>query len=194
MTSNNHASSDAPLDRLPLDGFSASWKSVHSADREQLSIAFENEAWTVQGLVSGIDVHYVIRLSATWKVQQMLLFRDLDEPDLWLANDGNGQWGEVNGSQRRELGGCEDVDISCSAFTGVLAIRRLDLDVGGTRSVDSVVVDPDSLAITRARISYSKKGPRSWVIVRDDGSPSQQFDVDMFGFPLDIPEGFTRTS
>ncbi|MEN9802282.1 MAG: hypothetical protein RLZ37_1407 [Actinomycetota bacterium] len=148
----------------------------------------------MQGIVSGVDVHYVIRLSATWKVQQMLMFRDLDEPDLWLANDGGGQWGEVNGSQRRELGGCEDVDISCSAFTGVLAIRRLDLDVGGMKSVDSVVVDPDSLAITRTRISYSKRASRSWSISRDDGSSPQQFDVDAFGFPLDIPGRFTRAS
>lgn len=194
MTSNHHASSDAPLERLPLDGFSASWSSVHSADSEELSIAFENEGWTVQGIVSGVDVHYVIRLSAMWKVQQMLLFRDLDEPDLWLANDGGGQWGEVNGSQRRELGGCEDIDISCSAFTGVLAIRRLDLDVGGMKSVDSVVVDPDSLAITRARISYSKRAARSWSIVRDDVSTPQRFDVDAFGLPLDIPGRFTRSS
>jgi len=165
---------------------------VHSADREELSIAFENEGWTVEGLVSGIDVHYVIRLSAMWRVQQMLLFRDLDEPDLWLANDGGGRWGEVNGSQRRELGGCEDVDISCSAFTGVLAIRRLDLVVGGMKSVDSIVVDPDSLAITRTRITYSKRSTRSWSIVRDDNSSPTQFDVDAFGLPLDIPGGFTR--
>lgn len=166
---------------------------MQSTDHEELTIAFENEGWTVQGIVSGIDVHYVIRMSAMWKVQQMLLFRDLDEPDLWLANDGSGHWGEVNGSQRRELGGCEDVDISGSAFTGVLAIRRLDLDVGGTRSVDSVVIDPDSLAITRVRISYSKLTGRSWSIARDD-SPPQVFDVDAFGFPLDVPGAFTRTS
>jgi hypothetical protein len=193
MTSNNDDSSNEPLDRLPHEGFSASWTSVHSADIEELTINFENEGWTVQGIISGIDVHYVIRLSALWKVQQMLLFRDLDDPDLWLANDGSGQWGEVNGSQRRELGGCEDVDICCSAFTGVLAIRRLDLDIGGKKSVDSVVVDPDSLAITRSRISYSRETTRTWSVERDD-SPPRRFDVDSFGLPFDIPGIFKRTS
>lgn len=194
MSSNNDDAPSEPLDRLPLDGLSASWTSVHSTDREELSITFENEAWTVQGIVSGADIHYVVRLSATWKVQQMLLFRDLEDPDLWLANDGRGQWGEINGSQRRELGGCEDIDISCSAFTRFLAIRRLELDVGATSAVHSVVVDPDSLAISRARISYTRVSPRTWLVSRDDGSPDQQFDVDAFGLPLDVPGHFTRTS
>lgn len=183
-----------PVQRLPLDGFRASWSASDSHNREDLFIGFENEAWTVEGLVSGVDVHYVVRLSALWRVQQMLLFRDLDEPDLWLANDGVGRWGEINGSQRRELGGCEDVDLTCSAFTRTMAIRRLDLAVGSTQSVNSVVVDPDSLAIGRSLLTYSRVLPRTWSVERDDGRPTHLFDVDAFGLPLDIPGSFVRLS
>lgn len=146
----------------------------------------------MQGIVSGVDVHYVVRMSALWKVQQMLLFRDLDEPDLWLANDGTGRWGEINGSQRRELGGCEDVDVRCSALTRTLAIRRLELAVGESAPVHTVVVDPESLAISRAQIEYARLEERIWAVSRDDGNAEHRFEVDEYGFPLDIPGHFTR--
>lgn len=194
MTSNRDDKPTDPLDRLPLGGFAASWTSLSTGAREELSIGFENEGWTVQGIVSGVDVHYVIRLSALWRVQQMLLFRDLDEPDLWLANDGTGRWGEINGSQRRELGGCEDIDIVSSAFTRVLAIRRLALTIGDSSSVHTVVVDPDSLAISRTQITYTRHAARTWSVTRDADLIEHRFDVDEFGLPLDIPGLFTRTS
>lgn len=197
MTSNNGEPA-SHVAHLPLSGLEASWSSIElpgkSADRESVNIDFENEAWTLQGIVSGVDIHYVIRLSALWKVQQMLLFRDLEEPDLWIANDGKGRWGEINGSQRRELGGCEDIDVRGSALTCALAIRRLHLDVGEHSIVDSVVVNPESLAITRARLMYTRRGPRTWSIERDDGFQSHQIEVDDFGLPLDIPGHFSRTT
>ena len=192
MSSNREDQPVHPPARLPLDGFSASWTSHDGIDREELSIGFENEAWTAQGIVTGADVHYVVRLSATWKVQQMLLFRDMEDPDLWLANDGTGRWGEINGARRRELGGCEDVDVTCSAFTRTLAIRRLGLAIGHTHSVNSIVVDPDSLAVGRARLDYTRVSMRTWRIERDDDVLVHEFDVDEFGFPLDIPGHFTR--
>jgi hypothetical protein len=196
MTSSNEGPADQ-LSRLPLTGLDASWTFVAQSgdptDREELSIGYENEAWTVQGIVSGIDIHYVIRLTALWKVQQMLLFRDLEEPDLWLANDGKGRWGEVNGSERRELTRCEDIDVRCSAFTRTLAIRRLVLDVGESRLVRTVVIDPDSLAISQAQLTYTRLARRSWLVERDDDLPAHRFDTDEFGLPLDIPGTFTRT-
>lgn len=202
MTSNRGGEPSEPLSRLPLDGLSASWTALGTRpeitdddqhDRENLTIGFENEAWTVQGIVSGIAIHYVVRMSAMWRVQQMLLFRDLDEPDLWLANDGTGRWGEINGAQRRELGGCEDIDISCSAFLRTLAIRRLALAVGESHDVHNIVVDPETLEISRTRITYTHIAPRRWSVSRDGESDSLEFDVDEYGLPLDLPGLFRRT-
>ncbi len=61
----------------------------------------------------------MIRLSATWQVRQFLLFRDLDEPDLWLGADGTGRWGEMNGAHRHDLAGCTDVELTVTPFTNV---------------------------------------------------------------------------
>ena len=57
-------------------------------------------------------------------MRQLLLFRDLDEPDLWLATDGHNRWGEMNGAHRPELDGCADIELSCSPFPATLPIRR----------------------------------------------------------------------
>lgn len=188
--------SDGEPAHLPLEGHSVSWTGVDGI-RERLTLRFENEGWTADGLVTNPkathdDVQYVVRLSATWHVQQLLVFRDLDEPDLWLANDGTGRWGEMNGSIRRELGGCHDVDVVRSAFTRTMAVRRLRLDVGHSQAVESVVVDPETLDVTRARLTYTRLGARLWVIERDDDRAQHEFEVDEFGFALDLPLHFTR--
>lgn len=164
---------------------------------EELTLSFENEAWTADGRVtvpstSYGDVQYVMRFSATWHLQQMLLFRDLDEPDLWLANDGRGKWGEVNGSERRDLGGCVDIDVRCSPFTRTMAIRRLGSRIGASMDVHSVVIDPETLDITRARLNYTRLGERLWAVHRDDDLPVHEFAVDEYGLPLDIDGHFTR--
>ena len=54
---------------------------------ETLSLSWDNEAWTAVGRVGRERVEYVLRLAPTWHVRQFLLFRDLDDPDLWLAID-----------------------------------------------------------------------------------------------------------
>lgn len=198
MTSDDHDG----LRHLPLDGLSVSWSSIptsnistsniESLGHESLSLRFENEAWTADGVVRGADVQYVFRFNASWQLQQMLLFRDMDEPDLWLANDGRGRWGEVNGAERRDLGGCQDIDLLCSAFTRTMAIRRLRLDIGASTGVESVTVDTETLAIERARLVYTRVDRRRWRVERDDGEPTHEFDVDDYGLALDLPGHFRR--
>ena len=85
--------------------------------RETLSLSWDNEAWTAVGSGRPEHVEYVLRLAPTWHVRQFLLFRDLDDPDLWLAIDAAHRWGEVNGSYRAELDGCADVELACTPFT-----------------------------------------------------------------------------
>ena len=89
----------------------------------------------------------MLRLAPTWRVRQFLLFRDLDEPDLWLATDGHNRWGEVNGAHRPELDGCVDIELACSPFPATLPIRRLPLEVGDAAEMPVVTVDVETLAV-----------------------------------------------
>jgi len=180
--------------RLPLDGLTAAWVTDDGRFRETLTLRFENEAWTAEGLVQGADLQYVFRFTASWQLQQMLLFRDMDDPDLWLANDGRGRWGEVNGAQRRELGGCQDIDLLCSPFTRTMAIRRLHLPIGQSADVESITVDTETLSIQRARLDYTRLDHSVWVVHRDDDAASHEFEVDHYGLVLDLPGHFRRTA
>jgi len=195
---------------LPHDGLRIDWLTEQGGS-ESLSLRFENEGWTAEGTVdtgeAGHDFQYVIRLSATWHVQQMLLFRDLDEPDLWLANDGRGRWGEMNGAVRRELGGCEDIDLLVGAFTPTMAVRRLGLGDGESRDVESVTVDTETLAVERIRLRYTRVRHDRWSIERLDTYDdlfdhdstagrrkrgAEEFAVDEFGLAIDLPGRFSR--
>ena len=95
----------------------------HIEGHELLSLSWENEAWTATGNVGREQVQYVMRISPTWHVRQLLLFRDMDDPDLWLGTDGHGRWGEMNGAHRPELDGCIDIELTCTPFTHTLPIQ-----------------------------------------------------------------------
>ena len=61
---------------------------LDGAHVSSVDLAWENEGWTANGTIGAEDATFVVRMSAQWVVQQFLLFRDLEEPDLWLATDG----------------------------------------------------------------------------------------------------------
>ncbi len=177
---------------FPADGHTVAWSTWDGAAGEQTTITWENEGWTVVGDVSADRVQYVLRLNATWQVRQFLLFRDLDEPDLWLGTDGHGRWGEINGAHRPELDGCSDLDLAWTPFPISVPIRRLPLHVGDDALVDAVAVDHDTLEVRRVRRRYTRLAPRRWRQADPDGGPSVELDVDEHGVVLDHPDRWRR--
>jgi hypothetical protein len=110
-------------------------------------LRFEHGGWTADGTVTvpgavHRDVHWVARLSAQFELRQFLVFRDLDEPDLWLGTDGRGRWGEVNGAHRPELDGCVAAVIAGSGFLDDLRQRW-----GHHGDVPVAVIDADTLEV-----------------------------------------------
>ena len=78
----------------------ATWRSWTGHTTEVLHLRDEAGGWTADGTISELDVQYVVRLDAHWHLRQFLLFRDLDEPDLWLATDGSGRCGSASAAWR----------------------------------------------------------------------------------------------
>ena len=85
------------------EGHVIRWTHWDGDHLDTASVRWENEGFTVNGHSDREQIDYVMRLSPSWQIRQFLLFRDLDEPDLWLATDGHGRWGEMNGAHRTEL-------------------------------------------------------------------------------------------
>ena len=192
------------------DGHNARWTSWHPAEatagsdprpnsddgpspnEEHLTLSWDNEAWTASGIVQSDNVQYVMRLSATWQVRQFLLFRDMDEPDLWIGNDGGGRWGEMNGAHRPELDGCVDIALACTPFTNTIAIRRLALHVGDAAEIIVATVDVETLDIQPVAQRYSRLDTHRWRLEQMTTGESIEFDVDEFGLVIDYPERFRR--
>lgn len=188
---------------FPADGYTARWQTWDELDDETLTLRWENEAWTVSGEVGRERVHYVLRLSPTWHVRQFLLFRDLEQPDLWLATDGHGRWGEMNGAHRPDLDGSHDIALDCTPFTVTLPIRRLPLDVGDEMELPVLLVDVETLGVAPVRQRYRRLGRRRWQVERLIGAAggddeveradrAVEFDVDDYGLVLDLPGAFRR--
>ena len=177
---------------LPASGHTARWGEWDGDDAEVTDFRWENEGWTVSGRVGRERVHYVVRLAASWQVRQFLLFRDLDEPDLWLATDGTARWGEMNGAHRVELDGCYDIDLACTPFTKSLPIRRLPLHVGDNATLPVVTVDVETLDVRPSIHRYTRIDTHRWALEHDD--QSIEFEVDVHGLVLDYPGQFRRLS
>ena len=180
------------LTAFPSDGYTARWQRWDLQGDETTTLRWENEGWTVTGEVGGDNVTYVLRLSATWWVRQFLLFRDLDEPDLWLGTDGSGRWGEVNGAHRPDLDGCYDIDMAVTPFTSTLPIRRMMLEIGDAAEIMTAMVDVETLGIVPVRQRYHQIGPRRYVYTNLDSGFETEFDVDEYGLVNDYPDPFRR--
>lgn len=171
---------------LPADGVEAQWIGGSGQVVEQVGLRWENEAWTVETLLAEHQAQAVLRVSASWQVRQLLLFRDLPEPDLWLATDGGGRWGEVNGAHRDDLDGCTELAVRGSVITHLASLRRLPLLVGHTAEMRIAVVDPETLAVTPSTWRYHRAGEHRWEVEAAEGGQRLGFDVDRFGLPLDM--------
>jgi hypothetical protein len=180
-----------PHTAFPADGYVARWQRWELDGDETLTLRWENEGWTAMGEVGHEKISYVVRISPTWHTRQFLLFRDLDEPDLWLGTDGAGRWGEVNGAHRPDLDGCHDVALTCTPFTRTLPIRRLQLDVGDAAELRAARVDVETLGVVPVRQRIEHLAPRRWRWTVDDGPPAE-FDVDEYGLVHDDPPRFRR--
>jgi uncharacterized protein len=177
------------------DGHDVRWTTWDGEHEEHLTLRWENEGWTACGDVGRERVQYVLRLGPTWRVRQLLLFRDLDEPDLWLATDGHNRWGEMNGAHRPELDGCADIELSCSPFPATLPIRRLPLEIGDSAEMPVVIVDVDTLAVDAVGRRFERLADRRWRQTdtsRGDGE-AVEYDVDEYGVVVDHPGRFRRS-
>ena len=181
-----------PLSPFPADGYVVRWQTWDLDGDETVTLRWENEGFTAMGEVGREKVTYVIRIGPTWQVRQFLLFRDLDDPDLWLGTDGGGRWGEVNGAHRPDLDGCSDIALGITPFTHTLPIRRLQLDPGDSAAVASAIVDVDTLGVTRSVHRYEHLRPGRWRHIDLASGAELDFDTDHFGLVNDVAERYRR--
>lgn len=182
---------------VPADGLESGWKylgdgsdsaTVGESDvHERVEVRWDNEAWTVRIELGPAQAEVVLRLSPFWKTSQMLLFRDLPTPDLWLGSDGGGRWGEVNGAHRTDLDGVSDIVIPGSVATLLPALRRSAVEVGESWVVPVGVLDPATLGVVASELNLERVGSTQWRLTSDhDDVGEWHFDTDEFGLPSEV--------
>ena len=177
---------------LPSSGHDARWSIADSGHISEVHLLWENEGWTANGVLGSENAHFVIRMSAMWVVQQFLLFRDMDEPDLWLATDGHGRWGEMNGEHRTELDGCIDIDLQGTPFTNSILIHRLPLHIGHSSTQNVITIDTETLGVTVVPQMYRRLDTHRWEYISLAQNKTVEVSVDEFGFVIDEPGAFSR--
>ncbi len=180
------------LTAFPSDGYTARWRTWDHDHLETLTLRWENEGWTATGEVGREAITYVVRLSAMWQIRQFLLFRDLDEPDLWLGADGSGRWGEMNGAHRHDLAGCTDIDLTITPFTTSVPIRRLSLAVGDGADVTAAMVDVETLGVVPVAQHLERLTARRFRRTILGTGEIIEFDVDEYGLVHDAPDAYRR--
>ena len=169
------------------------WTGTETGTVERLRVGFENGGWTAEGTVSGLDITYVMRFDAMWGLRQFILFRDADEPDLWLATDGQGRWGETNGATRDDLDGCVTIGLTCSPFPTAAAIQRA-LGYETTEASYSVaMIDVEKLHIQVDRHRLRQVDATTWSLFSAAEDRDRQVRLDDFGWVIDDVGRFHRS-
>ena len=167
------------------------WDGEHS---ETLRLGFENGGWTAEGTVAGADIAYVVRFDEIWRTRQFLLFRDLEDADLWLATDGTGLWGETNGVVRDDLTGCTEIGLLCTPFTSSIAAKRLSATGVTSEAFTVAMIDVDTLGITVHEHEITQLGADRWHHRSHTTGRAYEFWVDSFGLIIDEPDRFRRSA
>jgi len=180
---------------------SASW--THVGVRAGFEVLFAG-AGTLRGHTTGREgtsswsVGYDITVDGNWRTRavEATNLTELGARRIHLERDSAGRW-LVNGLDRPDLDGCDDVDLESSAATNTLPVHRIDLAVGEAVDVASAYIRADDLTVERLDQRYTLTN------VRDDGftvfyeAPRFGFDCalefDATGLTVDYP-GIARRS
>ena len=174
-------------------GMQLSWSDWNGEPASDVTMRWENEGWTCEVHMHADNALAIVRMSAMWTVQQMLLFRDLDEPDLWLATDGHGRWGEMNGAHRTELDGCVDIEFVGTPFTNSVLTHRLPLHVGDTAELPVITIDVETLSVVPVAHRYTRHDENAWEWTSGADGMSRAIKVDEYGIVVDMHGAFRRT-
>ncbi len=144
-----------------------------------------------------VRMRYEIRVDAGWRVRSADI--DLWDPErrrLTLRSDGQGSWSDGAGNPLPDLFGCIDIDLTATAFTNTLPIRRLGLKPGEADVIDVAYIRVPELTVESVKQRYACLEQReSGASFRYEGLATgfrTELDVDDAGLVLDYPGIFRR--
>ncbi len=127
-------------------------------------------------------VRYRIDCDPHWATRTALLQLRLGGAlrSVRVVRDDRDRW-EVGGLEQRDLRGCTDIDLTATATTNTLPIRRLGLPVGGSADIRAAWVTFPDLEIHPVRQIYTRVAEDRYRYEAPRNAFVAEFDVDELG-------------
>jgi uncharacterized protein len=175
----------------------AAWQHVEGRrgfEVARLELA-DDGGYRISGHSSGEDegmpwgLHYTLLVDPSWATRSLEAagFSEDGPWSLALASDGAGRWTR-DGVAAPEFDGCLDVDLVSTVLTNTLAVRRLDLAVEGSATLDVVWIGtPAGREVERMPQRYTRVGIRAYRFEVVGGQFEADLEIDEFGLVVTYP-------
>jgi hypothetical protein len=105
---------------------------------------------------------------------------------LRLAAGADRRW-QLDGAVQPQVEGCIDVDLGFTPATNLLALRRLDLPVGGEAEVRSAWLDFPGFTVEPLPQTYRRTSDTTYAYESDGGAFTAELRVNESGFVVHYP-------
>ena len=172
------------------------WRRTDRPGHEAARIAEGPAGWSLAGTAvfahegAPCRLDYHVACDPAWRTVSTRVggWVGNESVEVEIAVDASGRW-TVNGSERREVEGCVDVDLNFSPSTNTLPIRRLgllDAEPGVAHRISVAWVLLPSLEVVQADQIYTKQA--EGVVRFANETFSADLVVDDDGFVADYPD------
>ena len=173
----------------------ARWEDWDGTTRQEVVLTESGDKNHARGSITAPDGRIVwrfeIECDAAWRVRRAEVVPAEGQP-LRLVADGGGNWFDGAGRAMPELAGALDLDLSATAFTNTLPIRRCNLALNESVDIVTAYVAFPDLTIIADPQRYTRIGARSYRYDSRDSDFSREIDVDENGLVINYPGLFRR--
>lgn len=166
------------------------WIAEDSSTVERCHVSEEDDSVRVSSVIEGFEGEcaYELVANSNWAFRALNI--RLGDRTLAVTYDDD-RW-RVNGEPRPDLGEAREVDISVSAFSNTLPIRRMQLAVGESADIVTAYVTLPDLAVTTDPQRYTRVSEAEYLYESRDSDFRRTIAVDEGGLVIDYPGLFKR--
>lgn len=175
------------------------WKNLLLNGTDHCALLRTTEGWLLKGTAVGILkdqrptlANYEIYCDENWLTHRVQVERRIgrDVKDLSLSVESRGVW-RSSGQELRDVRGCDDVDLALTPATNTLPIRRLNLQIGSSESINAAWVKFPELTVQPLSQKYTRLSKDTYRYESNTGF-SARITVDDFGLVTTYPGGWER--
>jgi uncharacterized protein len=147
---------------------------------------------SVEADLGGVTCEYHFDLDERWRTKAFTLSQNQSNENrsLHIARVGDDKW-QVDGTDRPDLAGCLDIDLTISPFTNTLAIHQLNLASNERKEMTAVYVKVPQMEVIPASQAYQRLDPADpphrFLYSGLDTGFIQEITVDEYGLVKSYP-------